>query len=136
MTESEKKLRAASGVVLVIDDNDAARATMVKLLIGAGLRVVDLPSPIGATRAAAAHEVHAVVIDVYMPGMRGERLGALFRDNPRFRDVGVVLVSAESEPVLHRLLAETGADAVVSKAELDQLVPAVRSVLQQRLRRG
>jgi len=104
---------------------------MSRLLINAGLRVVGLASPIGATRAIIDNNVNVVVIDVQMPSIRGDRLAALFRGNPRFRSIGVVLVSGEGEMELHRLAAEVAADADVSKARMSELVPAV-----MRLTRG
>jgi PleD family two-component response regulator len=122
---SAEALREKIGTVLVIDDSDIARASMANLLAEAGLNVVELASPIGATRAILSHEVSVVVVDILMPGMRGDRLATLFRGNPRFKSVGVVLVSGESGVELDRLLTETGADAAVSKAALQGLLPAV-----------
>lgn len=115
----------------MIDDSDIARAEMSRLLVAGGLRVVGLASPIGATRAIIDNNVNVVVIDVQMPSIRGDRLAALFRGNPRFKSLGVILVSGEGDTELHRLAAEVAADAVVSKAKLSELVPTV-----QRLARG
>jgi CheY-like chemotaxis protein len=112
-------------VVLVIDDSEIARTTMVEILSRAGLKVIDRPSPIGTTRVVLTYNVGVVVIDLLMPGMRGDRLASLFRGNPRLAKLGVVLVSGETESELKRLSQEAGADAVVSKNNLEQLVPAV-----------
>jgi len=79
--------------VLVIDDSDIARAKMTRALIDAGYAVLDLPSPIGATRGVVRHGVRLVVVDIHMPAMSGDKLAALFRDNPRLSEVKVVLVS-------------------------------------------
>ncbi len=122
---SAEALREKVGTVLVIDDSDIARASMANLLAEAGLNVVELSSPIGATRAILSHDVSVVVVDILMPGMRGDRLATLFRGNPRFKGIGVVLVSGESGVELDRLLSETGADAAVSKSALHGLLPAV-----------
>jgi PleD family two-component response regulator len=122
------------GSVLVIDDSDIARASMASVLEGAGLKVLELASPIGATRAILQHRISVVVVDVLMPGMRGDRLATLFRSNPRFERLGVVLVSGESGVELDRLLAETGADAAVSKAALEGLVPAVIRARTKRMK--
>ena len=119
--------------VLVIDDSDIAREEMRRLLSAAGLTVHTLASPIGATRAILDANVDVVVIDVLMPGMRGDRLAALFRSNPRFKSLGVVLVSGEHPNELSRLLAETRASAVVQKSDLRQLVSAVQRVLKPRV---
>jgi CheY-like chemotaxis protein len=122
--------------VLVIDDSDIARSQLSKVISDAGMRAVDLASPIGATRAIIQNNVDVVVIDFFMPGMRGDRLAALFRDNPRFRQLGVVMISGESGTDFEQLCAEAGADAVVRKSELQKLVPAVRTALRRRAALG
>jgi CheY-like chemotaxis protein len=122
--------------VLVIDDSEIARAEMTRVLSEAGLRVFTLSSPIGATRAIIQHRVDAVVIDLLMPSMRGDRLAALFRGNPRFEGLGVVLVSGQDHQELTRLLEEADADAVVRKADLRRLVPAVNNVIRARAGRA
>jgi PleD family two-component response regulator len=131
---ASQPLRDKVGTVLVIDDSDIARASMSGLLEEAGLKVVELASPIGATRAIIRHQVSVVVVDVLMPGMRGDRLATLFRNNPRFERLGVVLVSGEDGVELDRLLNETGADAAVSKSALEGLVPAVVRARTRRMR--
>lgn len=127
-----ESLEAGSETILVVDDSDLARERMSSLLEEAGYRVIALSSPIGSTRAVLENDVRAVVIDVLMPGMRGDRLALLFRRNPRLKDLGVVLVSGESADELLRLSIESGADAVVAKADLNDLVPAVRRVLRRK----
>ncbi|RYZ08491.1 MAG: response regulator [Myxococcales bacterium] len=105
---------------------------MIRVLEQAGFRVMGLASPIGATRAILENGVRVVVIDIMMPGMRGDRLAALFRGNPRLRELGVVLVSGASAAELLSLSVESGANAVVSKANLHELVPVVRRALRRR----
>ncbi len=122
----------STDVVLVIDDSDVARGEMIRVLEQVGFRVMGLASPIGATRAILENGVRVVVIDIMMPGMRGDRLAALFRGNPRLRDLGVVLVSGASASELLSLSVESGANAVVSKANLHELAPAVRKALRRR----
>lgn len=119
-------------MVLVIDDSDVARGEMMRVLEQAGFRVTGLASPIGATRTILELGVQCVVIDILMPGMRGDRLAALFRGNPRMRDLGVVLVSGASPSELLSLSVESGANAVVSKARLQDLVPAVYKAIRRR----
>jgi CheY-like chemotaxis protein len=128
--------RGGNHTVLIIDDSEIARAEMTRVLADAGLRVIGLSSPIGATRAILQHRVDAVVIDLMMPSMRGDRLAALFRGNPRFASLGVILVSGEDEQELTRLLSEADADAVVPKSELRRLVPAVNNVIRARAGRA
>jgi len=116
--------------ILVIDDSDIARAKMAGALTEAGYAVLDLPSPIGATRGVVRHGVRLVVVDIQMPAMSGDRLAALFRDNPRLSEVKVVLVSGVAVDALEELAADVGADAVVSKTKGDgALIAAVRRLI-------
>lgn len=121
--------RGIGGTVLVIDDSDISRAEMTRILEAAGLEVVGLASPIGATRVMLSGNVRAVVIDVEMPSLRGDRLAALFRGNPRMNGIGVVLVSGEKSEELSRLAIEARADEAVSKATLTRLPDAVRRAM-------
>jgi CheY-like chemotaxis protein len=118
--------------VLVVDDSDISRATMLKLLGDAGMKTVELASPIGATRMILTHNVAAVVIDIQMPSMRGDRLAQLFRGNPRFNTLAVILVSGEKDVDLARMASEAGADAAVPKAQLRELVPAIHQAMRRR----
>lgn len=104
----------------------------MRLLTEAGLDVVGLASPIGATRVILQTNVKVVVIDVLMPSMRGDRLAALFRGNPRMNSMGVVLVSGENAAELARLAEDVQADAAVSKLNLAELVPAVKRAMALR----
>ena len=121
--------------VLVIDDSDIARASMGRSLSQSGLAVLDLPSPIGATRSIVRHNVRLVVIDINMPSMRGDKLAALFRNNDRLKELKLVLVSRTEPERLSDLAVEVGADGVVSKsAGTDALVHMVRQLIEVRRR--
>jgi CheY-like chemotaxis protein len=104
--------------VLVVDDDDVARELLVSTLRSGGHEVLDLPSPIGVSRLIQERAVAVVVIDIFMPGMKGDRLAKVLRGNPRFEHVGVVLVSGDSAVDLQHLATEVGADAVTSKADV------------------
>jgi CheY-like chemotaxis protein len=102
--------------VLVVDDDDVAREALATILRSAGHEVSQLSSPIGVSRAIQEQSVQVVVIDVFLPGMKGDRLAKLLRGNPRFERVGVVLVSGDAAVDLERLANEVGADALTDKA--------------------
>jgi len=119
--------------VLVIDDDEIARELLIQELEKSGFEVLSLPSAIGASRLIQTREVDAVVLDVVMPAMSGDKLATLLRHNPRFSKLAVVLVSGEDQMELKRLAASVGADAVVNKKEIRQLLAAtVRSALGKR----
>jgi CheY-like chemotaxis protein len=116
--------------VLVIDDSDIARLSMVRALRAAGLSVADLPSPIGATRECVRQGIRLVVLDINMPGLRGDKLAMLFRNSERLRDLKLVIVSGTSLEELNTIAKDVKADGVVPKAEGNEaLVSTVKRLL-------
>ncbi|WP_437815292.1 response regulator [Sorangium sp. So ce1078] len=115
-----------SAPVLVIDDSEIAREEVCRVLRAAGFPVLALPSPIGATQAIVRHQARIVVVDVFMPTIRGDRLLTLFRKNQRLGHLSVILMSGHSEEELEQLQMEVQADAVLSKRNLDRLPGLVR----------
>lgn len=121
--------------VLVIDDDDVSRELQCSVLRAAGHHIMDLPTPIGATRLIQDNEIEAVVVDVMMPALSGDRLTKLLRNNPRFRGLGVVLVSGDATVDLDGLAREVSADAVVHKAAIrEQIAQAVETAIKARRR--
>ncbi len=127
---------AAAAAVLVIDDSDVARRAMAELLTQNGIKVVTLASPIGATREVMRSNVDVVVIDLMMPGLRGDRLAVLFRENPRLAKLGLILVSGGNEEELSQISLERSIDAVVSKSRIHELPAAVQRVRRLSVGRG
>ena len=113
--------------VLVIDDSDIDRQVMVELLVEAGYPVRELPSPIGATRVAREFRAQVVVVDQNLPALNGSKLAALFRSNPSLKDIKLVLISSSDETEMATLMAESGADAFVSKSRMHtELVATIK----------
>ncbi len=118
--------------VLVIDDDDITRETMLDLLACAGYEVFSLPSPIGATQRLLQDSIDVVVLDILMPSLRGDKLAVLLRKHPRLQHLGVILVSGASPAQLQRLAAEVSANAILEKADLDtKLVAAVQRAAEK-----
>ena len=110
--------------LLVIDDDDIARELLVSTLERAGHQVFELPSAIGATRVIYAEHVDAVVVDVMLPDISGDKLARVLRQNAKGPHLGIVLVSSQSTEDLQVLAASVSADAVVTKREIRALLPA------------
>jgi CheY-like chemotaxis protein len=112
--------------VLVVDDDDLVRTQVSSLLSQAQCEVQELPSAIGVTRSVMQHQIDVVVIDIMMPSLPGDKLAQVLRQNPKLKNLGVVLISSRPVEELQHLANEVRADAVVNKAELARtLVAAV-----------
>jgi two-component system chemotaxis response regulator CheV len=114
---------------LVIDDFALARAQLRQLLTAAGFLVFEQSSATGATRTILTHKVQAVIVDVNMPGLSGDRLVGVLRKNPRLRDLVIVIVSGKSDAELQKISRVADANAVLSKSNLGELVPTLTRYL-------
>jgi two-component system, cell cycle sensor histidine kinase and response regulator CckA len=89
-----------TGRVLLVDDDDAVRTLVARVLRGAGYDVVAATSAVEAMELldSSTSAVDVLVTDVMMPGMSGDR----FADKlcARFPDAGVVLMSGFPEASL------------------------------------
>lgn len=100
-------------LVLVVDDDPAARSALSALLQARGMDVslaCDADEALAALADGALPD--AIVTDLSMPGRSGEELAALVRASPRCRGVGIVAMSA-SRRLLERL--DGNADAKLLK---------------------
>jgi CheY-like chemotaxis protein len=104
--------------VLAIDDDDIARELMASILEADGHDVFELPSAIGASREIFRNDIDAVVLDVMMPDINGDKLAKVLRGNSRGKNLVIVLVSSRPLQELNELASIATADAVVSKERL------------------
>jgi CheY-like chemotaxis protein len=104
--------------VLVIDDDEIVREVMCDLLRTRGCEVFDSGSAIGVTRTVGEQNIDVVVLDVMMPGLSGDKLAKLLRENPRMPMLTIVLVSGTDSSNLEEIAMNVKADAVVSKSDI------------------
>ena len=104
--------------VLVVDDDDIARELLASTLKQAGHTVFELSSALGAPRAVFEHAIEAVVIDVTLPDLNGDKLTRVLRQNSRGRSLAIVLTSSRPVNELYALATAVDADAVVPKSEV------------------
>ena len=81
--------------ILLVDDNDAVRATTAAFLREGGLSVIEAPDAVHALQALETAGVEAVVSDIVMPGEDGMSLAEKIR--VRWPGLPVLLVSGFSE---------------------------------------
>jgi DNA-binding response OmpR family regulator len=109
----------AKSNILVIDDSEIARSHIAGILSDANYVVFEQPSAIGATRAIREHSVAAVVVDVSMPGLSGDKLVGVLRKNARLDGLVVIVVTGKTQEELSGMSDLETADAVLFKDQLE-----------------
>jgi CheY-like chemotaxis protein len=116
-------------MVLVVDDEPEVRSVTERMLVRNGYAVHAIGEGVSALRyyEQHAHEIDVVLLDMMMPGMRGDEVLTKLRAiNPQ---VKVVLFSGYSEQDLSTHFDNQVPDAFVQKPfTVKKLVDAVRAV--------
>jgi two-component system phosphate regulon response regulator OmpR len=117
--------------LVVVDDEAGVRSMVRRYLERQGFRVSEADGGPALRDLLAVHGADLVLLDVNMPGEDGLSVAReLRRTHP---SVGVVMLTANSEPVDKVVGLEIGADDYVAKpADLRELLARVRAVLRRR----
>jgi CheY-like chemotaxis protein len=126
-------MRRVLGRVLVIDDDPVFNRIIIRLLEGAGFRVVVQESPLGATQAIVKERIDAAVIDWNLPLVRGDELIRLLATWDEVKDLPVLLISGAPEETLEQIRSELPGISVLAK---DQLRECLVNALGQVISRG
>lgn len=108
-------MSSARGILLV-DDDDGIRevATMSLELVG-GYTVRAASSGEEAIAMARLDPPDAILLDVMMPGLDGPSTFAVLQQDPRTRDIPVVLLTAKTQHADLLRFAELGVAGVLAK---------------------
>ncbi len=134
----DRRLDATSATsapeVLVVDDNETARYTKVRILRQSGYQVREAANGADALRAVQEHAPRLVLLDVQLPDVNGWEVCRRIKAAPETASVLVLQVSATyvSEGDTVRAL-DGGADACLTEPiEPPVLVATVRALLRAR----
>jgi CheY-like chemotaxis protein len=82
--------------ILVVDDHLAGAEALVRLLRQCGREALAVGSGSEALSVLEHNTPEAVILDVMMPGMDGPTVLRRIRDNPRLKNIPVLMYSSDS----------------------------------------
>ncbi len=97
VAEPLRTLEALHGRVLIADDDLPNRAVLRKLLTQRGCEVLEAADGTSALQLAQQHLPDLALVDVMMPGLTGHEVLERLKQDPRTRDISVILVTARKE---------------------------------------
>ena len=110
---------SGKGSVLVVDDDLFALKVARKRLDGAGWQVTVRSEALGTAQWLAKYKPDAVLLDVSMPALSGDHLGAVLKRNGLTQEIAVILHSGMEAEALEALLEATGAAGAIQKTGND-----------------
>ena len=114
--------------VLVVEDNDDVRATVVAVLrMDPGITLFEAVNGSDAVDLAARERPQVVVTDIMMPRMDG--LEATKRIKLAWPETKVIVVTAFTQGAYRAAASERGADAFVDKVDVGRvLLPLIHAL--------
>ena len=109
-----------SSRVLVVEDSLTSRMLLKNILESGGYDVTTAVDGVDGFAKLMANPVDLVVSDVDMPRMSGFELTVKIREDRRFGNLPVVLVTALESPEDKKRGIDVGADAYIVKSSFDQ----------------
>lgn len=115
--------------VLVVDDDDDLRDTMLMLLDMHGYTAIGASNGLDALQVIRTRGRPAIILlDLRMPAMNGQEFAAALHDDPALAPTPIVLFSGDSNA--SEVAASVGACKLLSKpVNLSELVSVVRHVI-------
>ena len=96
MVEQEGSDSSLKGLrVMVIDDSKTIRRTAETLLVREGCEVVTATDGFEALSKIADHDPQIIFVDIMMPRLDGYQTCTLIKNNPRYRDTPVIMLSSK-----------------------------------------
>jgi two-component system sensor histidine kinase/response regulator len=118
------------GSILVIDDTLANLKLMIATLTAAGYEVRPLLDPTRAVEVALIEKPDLILLDIAMPVIDGYTVCRNLKAQWLLREVPIILVSAQGEPLDNARIRSVGADDFAGKPlNLDELLLKVNRLI-------
>ncbi|MDE2304872.1 MAG: Hpt domain-containing protein [Gammaproteobacteria bacterium] len=143
LVRSEWRARSAEGlaadqrdrrnVALVVDDSITVRRVTQRLLERNGMRVVTAKDGVEAVSILQDLKPDVILLDIEMPRMDGYEVAAHVRNDPRLRDVPIVMVTSRVGEKHRARAIELGVDDYLGKPyQESQLLDAIEPLVNRR----
>jgi len=116
--------------VLIIDDDPELRTLMTTFLTAKGFEVSSAKNGAEGLAQAQADQPDLISLDIIMPGMDGFAVIQQLREDPAFRDVPIMVLSALTTPDTHDRAIDAGVRTVVTKPfDYREIVFKIRALI-------
>ncbi|HEX6997314.1 MAG TPA: Hpt domain-containing protein [Gammaproteobacteria bacterium] len=119
---------------LVVDDSITMRRVTQRLLERRGVRVLTARDGLDAITVLQEHEVDIILLDIEMPRMDGYQFATHVRNDPKIKDVPIIMITSRSGEKHRAKAIEIGVNDYLSKPyQESQLIAAIEALLGRTL---
>ncbi len=118
--------------ILIVDDDKLILEIAKDVLTPRGYSVFTSDQSLGTSQKVAKIKPHLIIMDVNMPGLRGDKICKILKESNINKDMKIILYSIKDEDELIKLVKESEADDFLRKSSNSQeLVEKVDSLLKK-----
>ncbi len=118
----QKEEAARKQTVLLVEDSITTRTQEKRILEGAGYEVVTAVDGVDGFNKLGTHKFDAVISDVEMPNMTGLVMTEKIRQDKKYNDLPIILVTSLASEEDKKRGVEVGANAYITKGKFDQQI--------------
>ena len=117
--------------ILAVDDSPSMRKMVSFTLTGAGFKVVEAVDGVDALEKAQTHEIDLVLADQNMPRLDGIGLTRKLREDPKFQNTPILILTTESSDQMKQAGRAAGATGwLVKPFDPNRLIEVIQKVLR------
>jgi two-component system phosphate regulon response regulator PhoB len=118
--------------ILVVEDEEAIREMLVMVLEQANLTVIAVSSAEQARESLADNMVDLIILDWMLPGISGVELARRLKNEPGYKDLPIILLTARGEEEDKIRGLEIGADDYMTKPfSPKELIARIKAVMRR-----
>jgi DNA-binding response OmpR family regulator len=107
--------------IIIIDDDINHLITTKGILEEDGYEVAIHQSPFGSTNAIRDFNPQLILLDINMPGLSGDKLSKLLKENDSTKNIPIIFYSSNDEDSLRMAVKEYGVYDYVCKGDILRL---------------
>ena len=112
---SVKEIRETMARILLVDDSEDVRLALATILEDAGYEIFEAADGAEVPEMIDQHSPDLILLDVAMPRVDGFQALRNMKENPKHRDIPVLMVTAKGRPEDLRTARNLGARDFISK---------------------
>jgi DNA-binding response OmpR family regulator len=117
--------------IMIVDDDFAITELMKALLQMEGHEPTTVNDSTLAFEIANSVEPDLITLDLMMPGLTGYELCKILKDDPKFSNTPIVIISAKDDPESKRKALEAGAkDYIIKPFNIDNFIAMIDTLAQ------
>ena len=117
--------------ILAVDDSPSMRKMVSFTLTGAGFKVVEAVDGVDALEKAQTQEIDLVLADQNMPRLDGIGLTRKLREDPKFQNTPILILTTESSDQMKQAGRAAGATGwLVKPFDPNRLIEVIQKVIR------